>query len=194
MNAERAREAQAAMEAAQAEAERFRKEADQAREIRSEARRAAEAAQQEALRREQLAEEENGRAVEAQRVAEEAARLAAAEARAAREGKEVERQLREGIQPVVMPSTADLEAAKRRIQYRDGLYHFAVAGIAGSGKSSLINALRGLRNRDAGAAATGVTETTLSVDRFPDSDWYDFSPCSRTAPETTPMMPLEPPP
>ncbi|KAJ6492448.1 interferon-inducible GTPase-domain-containing protein [Mycena vitilis] len=187
------------MEAAQAEAERFRREADEARvageraaeaerhdaqrreqEIRSEATRAAEAAQREALRREQLAEEENQRAVEAQRVAEEAARLAAAEARAARETKEeVERQLREGIQPVVMPSTTDLEAAKRRIQYRDGLYHFAVAGVAGSGKSSLINALRGLRNGDEGAAATGVTETTLSVDRFPDSDpenpfvWYD---------------------
>ncbi|KAJ7606747.1 interferon-inducible GTPase-domain-containing protein [Mycena polygramma] len=200
MNAERAREAQAAMEAAQAEAERFRRAADEARaageraaeaerhdaqrreqEIRAEARRAAEAAQQEALRREQLAEEENRCAVEAQRVAEEAARLAAAEARAACEAKEeVERQLREGIQPVVMPSTADLEHAKRRIQYRDGLYHFAVAGVAGSGKSSLINALRGLRNRDAGAAATGITETTLRVTRFPDSDpknpfvWYDI--------------------
>ncbi|EIW74626.1 P-loop containing nucleoside triphosphate hydrolase protein [Coniophora puteana RWD-64-598 SS2] len=79
-----------------------------------------------------------------------------------------------------MPSQTDLEDAKRRIGYREGLYHFAVAGIAGSGKSSLINALRGLRNRDAGAAATGITETTLRVARFPDSDpknpfvWYDI--------------------
>ncbi|KAJ7231729.1 P-loop containing nucleoside triphosphate hydrolase protein [Mycena haematopus] len=79
-----------------------------------------------------------------------------------------------------MPSADDLEEAKRRIGYRDGLYHFAVAGIAGGGKSSLINALRGLRNRDVGAAATGITETTLRVSRFPDSDpknpfvWYDI--------------------
>ncbi|KAJ7045303.1 P-loop containing nucleoside triphosphate hydrolase protein, partial [Mycena alexandri] len=103
--------------------------------------------------------------------------------RAALEAKaEVERQLHEGIRPVVMPSAADLEDAKRRIGYRDELYHFAVSvtGIAGSGKSSLVNALRGLRNRDAGAAATGITETTLRVSRFPDSDpenpfvWYDI--------------------
>jgi GTP-binding protein EngB required for normal cell division len=200
MNAQRAREAQAAMEAAQAEAARIRREAEKARmaaeraaeakrheaqrreqEIREEARRAAEAAQQEVLRQQQLAEEENRLAAEAQRAAEEAARVAAAEARAALEAKaELERQLREGIQPAIMPCAADLEDAKRRIGYCDGLYHFAVAGIAGSGKSSLINALRGLRNTDAGAAATGITETTLHVTRFPDSDpknsfvWYDI--------------------
>ncbi|KAJ7511790.1 P-loop containing nucleoside triphosphate hydrolase protein [Mycena galericulata] len=79
-----------------------------------------------------------------------------------------------------MPSAADLEDAKRRFGYRDGLYHFAVAGVAGSGKSSLINALRGLRNRSPGAAETGITETTLRVTRFLDSDpknpfvWYDI--------------------
>ncbi|KAJ7772817.1 hypothetical protein B0H14DRAFT_3589228 [Mycena olivaceomarginata] len=174
MNIQRARDAQAAMEAAQAEAERIRTEAEKTRvaaeraaeaerheaqrreqEIREEARRAMEVAQQEALRQQQLAEEENRLAVEAQRAAEEAARVAADEARAALEAKaEVERQLREGIQPVVMPSDADLEDAKRRIGYRDGL--------------------------DAGAAATGITETTLRVGRFPDSDpknpfvWYDI--------------------
>ncbi|EIW74614.1 hypothetical protein CONPUDRAFT_18766, partial [Coniophora puteana RWD-64-598 SS2] len=61
-----------------------------------------------------------------------------------------------------------------------GYYHFAVTGIAGSGKSSLINAFRGLRNRDAEAAATGIAETTLQTARFPDADpanhvvWYDI--------------------
>ncbi|KAJ7782254.1 interferon-inducible GTPase-domain-containing protein [Mycena maculata] len=200
LNAQRAREAQAAMEAAEAEAERTRRGAEEAlvaaeraaeaeryqaqrreQEIKEEARKAAEAAQQEALRQQQLAAEENRIATEARRAADEAARVAAEEARAAREAKaKVDHQLREGIQPVIMPSTADLEDAKRRIGYRDGLYHFAVAGVAGSGKSSLINALRGLRNRDVGAAATGITETTLRVARFPDSDpknpfvWYDI--------------------
>ncbi|KAJ7212874.1 P-loop containing nucleoside triphosphate hydrolase protein [Mycena haematopus] len=147
-------------------------EANRLRQEKQERDRAAQAAREEADR---LARE-----VE-MRTAEEAARKAVDETRAMLEAKaEVERQLREGIQPVVMPSAADLEDAKRRIRYRDGLYHFAVAGIAGGGKSSLINALCGLRNGDAGAAATGITETTLHVGRFPDSDpknpfvWYDM--------------------
>ncbi|KAG1805676.1 immunity-related GTPases-like protein, partial [Suillus subaureus] len=62
------------------------------------------------------------------------------------------------------------------------LFHFAVAGVAGGGKSSLINAFRGLRNNDVniGAAATGVTETTLAMARYPDPNaeypyvWYDI--------------------
>ncbi|KAF7366769.1 p-loop containing nucleoside triphosphate hydrolase protein [Mycena sanguinolenta] len=180
-------------EAARREAEEARAAAEQAagaerrevqkreQEIREEARRAVEAAQQEALRQQQLTENETRRAAEAKLAAEEAERIAADEVRAAHEAKaELEHQLREGIQPVVMPSSAELEDAKRRMQYQDGLYHFAVAGIAGGGKSSLINALRGLRNKDAGAAPTGITETTLSVGRFPDSDpenpfvWYDI--------------------
>lgn len=85
-----------------------------------------------------------------------------------------------GIQPIVIPTPDVISAAKARVQYQDGLFHFAVAGIAGSGKSSLINAFRGLRNNDAGAAPTGVIETTSSVDRYPDPNpkfpfvWYDI--------------------
>ncbi|KAK7013057.1 p-loop containing nucleoside triphosphate hydrolase protein [Favolaschia claudopus] len=200
MNAQRAQEAQAALDVARAEAERVRREAEDARiaaehaarvaneeaqrreaEIREEARKAAEAVEREVLRREQLAEEENRRAEEARRLAEEAARVAMEEAQVALEAKaDLERQLREGIQPVVMPTAAELEDAKRRIGYQEGLYHFAVAGVAGSGKSSLINALRGMRNGQAGAAATGITETTLQVARLPDPNprhpfvWYDI--------------------
>ncbi|KAI6097548.1 interferon-inducible GTPase-domain-containing protein, partial [Pisolithus sp. B1] len=92
----------------------------------------------------------------------------------------IEKQWREGIQPVVMPNLVEREIAKRRMQYQEGLFHFAVAGVAGSGKSSLINAFRGLRNREAGAATTGVTETTRVFNRYPDPDpqqpvvWYDI--------------------
>jgi len=52
--------------------------------------------------------------------------------------------------------------------------------VAGGGKSSLINAFRGLRNKDAGSAATGVTETTLAMARYasPNAEypyvWYDI--------------------
>ncbi|KAF8555381.1 P-loop containing nucleoside triphosphate hydrolase protein [Imleria badia] len=109
------------------------------------------------------------------------ARTAAEETRKATEAKEeAERLLKEGIQPVVTPSPEELAAAKRRIQYREDCFHFAVAGISGSGKSSLVNAFRGLRSRAAGAAAVGVTETTLQMTRYPDANpenpyvWYDI--------------------
>lgn len=40
--------------------------------------------------------------------------------------------------------------------------HVAICGQAGSGKSSIINALRGIRNSQDGAAPTGTVETTTS--------------------------------
>ncbi|KAI6034692.1 P-loop containing nucleoside triphosphate hydrolase protein [Pisolithus microcarpus] len=113
--------------------------------------------------------------------AEKAAKTAQEETKRAISAKEeIEKRWKEGIQPVVTPTLAELEAAKRRVQYKEGLFHFAVAGVAGSGKSSLINAFRGLRNREAGSAATGVTETTRVFDRYPDPNpqyplvWYDI--------------------
>ncbi|KAJ7622079.1 interferon-inducible GTPase-domain-containing protein [Roridomyces roridus] len=173
-----AQEAQAVRESAQAEQEEAQRRES---EMREEARKAVEAAQQEALRQQHIAQEENRRALESLQAAEEVARIAADEARAAVEAREdMARQLREGIQPVVMPTMAQFEEAKQRIEYRDGFYHFAIAGTAGSGKSSLINALRGLKNKDSRAAPTGIVETTLSVGRFPDADsknpivWYDI--------------------
>lgn len=121
----------------------------------------------------QRAQQEQEKADQARREAEKAA----ADARAARE--EAERNLREGIRPIVIPTPAQFRATKLRLQYKAGLIHFAVAGIAGSGKSSLINAFRGLRNKDRGAAPTGVVETTSAIARYPDSNpanpfvWYD---------------------
>ncbi|KAI6115187.1 interferon-inducible GTPase-domain-containing protein [Pisolithus croceorrhizus] len=110
-----------------------------------------------------------------------ATRAAQEEARKATAAKEeAEKQWKAGIQPVVTPSLEELEKVKRRIQYKEGVFHFAVAGVAGSGKSSLINAFRGLRNRDASAAATGVTETTLAMARYADANpqhpfvWFDI--------------------
>ncbi|KAG1805675.1 interferon-inducible GTPase-domain-containing protein [Suillus subaureus] len=100
-------------------------------------------------------------------------------ANAARE--EAERKLAEGIQPVVTPTPDEVRTVKQIAQYREDLFHIAVAGAAAGGKSSLINAFRGLRNMDIniGAAATGVVETTTVMARCPDPNteypyvWYD---------------------
>ncbi|KDQ50215.1 hypothetical protein JAAARDRAFT_164938, partial [Jaapia argillacea MUCL 33604] len=84
-----------------------------------------------------------------------------------------------GDRPVVSPTEEDIKSAKIRFGYTEGRFHFAIAGLAGSGKSSLINAFRGLTNNDPRAANTGIVETTLQVTGYPDPDpknpfvWYD---------------------
>ncbi|KAG1797173.1 hypothetical protein EV424DRAFT_1559727 [Suillus variegatus] len=94
--------------------------------------------------------------------------------------KEAERELKECIQPAVTPTPGEVSAAKQKVQYREGLVHFAVVEVAGGGKSSLINAFRGLRNNNIGSVDTGVTETTLAMVRLPDPNaeyprvWYDI--------------------
>ncbi|XP_077788660.1 interferon-inducible GTPase 5-like [Podarcis muralis] len=47
----------------------------------------------------------------------------------------------------------------------------AITGEVGSGKSSLINALRGLKAEDDGAAPVGVTETTLNPNAYSHPDY-----------------------
>ncbi|KAI6144624.1 P-loop containing nucleoside triphosphate hydrolase protein [Pisolithus tinctorius] len=94
--------------------------------------------------------------------------------------RDAEERLRNGIQPVILPTPEEVRAAKVRVEYQEGMFHFAVAGVAGTGKSSLINALRGLRNKDQGAAGAGVVETTSTIGRYPDPNsdnpfvWYDI--------------------
>ncbi|KAH7923648.1 hypothetical protein BV22DRAFT_1015004 [Leucogyrophana mollusca] len=79
-----------------------------------------------------------------------------------------------------MPTDKEMADAMKEMQWKDDLFHFAIAGGVAGGKSSLINAFRGLRNRDCGAAPTGIPETTLTMARFPDSNlnypcvWYDI--------------------
>ena len=184
--AKRAEElAQEASKAAKEERERLAKEAREERErsqkIRDDAEKAMAAAREEADRMQQAAEEIRREAEAGRALAEEMARTAAEETQKAKEAKEeAERRLKEGIQPVVTPTAEELAAAKRRVQYREDCFHFAIAGISGSGKSSLVNAFRGLRSRDAGAAAVGVTETTLQMTRYSDANpqnpyvWYDI--------------------
>lgn len=98
----------------------------------------------------------------------------------ARAQEEAEERLRRGVQSVGLPTPEEVATAKARVQHQDRLFHFAIAGVAGSGKSSLVNALRGLRNSDSGAAPTGVVETTTTIVPYRDSNhrlpfvWYDI--------------------
>eukprot|EP00042_Codosiga_hollandica_P044899 m.448987 g.448987 ORF g.448987 m.448987 type:complete len:365 (+) comp56895_c0_seq2:285-1379(+) len=49
-------------------------------------------------------------------------------------------------------------------------YNIAVCGQTGTGKSSLINALRGLRDTDVGAARVDITECTMKAARYDHPD------------------------
>ncbi|KZT69854.1 hypothetical protein DAEQUDRAFT_726168 [Daedalea quercina L-15889] len=169
----RAEDARRRAEEQSRRADEDRRRADeQRRQAENDARRADEERAR-AAEEAQRAQQEREKADQARREAE----RAAADARAARE--EAEKNLREGIRPIIIPTQAQFRATKLRLQYKEGLFHFAVAGIAGSGKSSLINAFRGLRNKDSGAAPTGIVETTSVIARYPDSNpanpfvWYD---------------------
>lgn len=81
------------------------------------------------------------------------------------------------------PTAHEFNTALERVQYNKDNFHFAIAGTAGCGKSSLINSFLNLDPKDVGAAPTGVTETTLEIGRYPDSGtqpprpwtvWYDI--------------------
>jgi chemotaxis protein histidine kinase CheA len=178
--------AEAAARTSGEEAKQRAAEAEEARKrtaaVQEQARKDAQAAQEHARKLQEAANEEKKKATAAQEAANASKKRAEEEVRVANAAKaEAERKLKEGIQPVVTPTPAEVSAAKRKVQYREDLFHFAVAGVAGGGKSSLINAFRGLRNNDinVGAAATGVTETTLTMARYPDPNaeypyvWYD---------------------
>ncbi|KAF7982897.1 hypothetical protein HWV62_25154 [Athelia sp. TMB] len=170
---ERAREAQE-------NAERYRQEGERQRQTAEESARRERVAQEDARQMKMQAEEAAERARIQHETAKEAERIAREEAQRARQAaEEVGRKWREGIQPEVWPTQDELNQTKKRLEYVEGFYHFAVAGAAGVGKSSLINALRGVTNGSPSAARTGITETTREIARYTDPDrslpfvWYD---------------------
>ncbi|KAK0505933.1 interferon-inducible GTPase-domain-containing protein [Armillaria luteobubalina] len=94
------------------------------------------------------------------------------------EQKELEAKWKKGIRPVKWPSREQFDAIKRQF-YKEGKFHLAVAGMSGTGKSSLINAFRGIWDGEPSAAATDVVESTAAVTAYPDPNpanpfiWFD---------------------
>ncbi|KAF7978525.1 hypothetical protein HWV62_45703 [Athelia sp. TMB] len=154
-----------AEKAARQEAQRAHDAAEQAKAQQAASEEAEKAARQEAQRAQEAAKQAKAKQ-EASEKAEQAARQEAHRAKEAAE--QADTKWRKGIRPVVWPTLDELQAAKERIGYVDGLLYFAVAGNGGSGKSSLINALRGMTDEKRKAAPTGIMETTKVITRYRD--------------------------
>ncbi|KAF8475047.1 interferon-inducible GTPase-domain-containing protein [Kalaharituber pfeilii] len=94
----------------------------------------------------------------------------------------VESELNKG--EIVTKGTAEItkedhEHVKKELGFKDKCTHIAIAGRSGTGKSSLINAFRGLKGDEDSAAPTDEIECTSSIDRYPDPQcpwivWYDI--------------------
>ncbi|KAG1741925.1 interferon-inducible GTPase-domain-containing protein [Suillus occidentalis] len=120
------------------------------------------------------------RAKRAQKDLKEQERVMVEDAHRAEEARlAIERKWFEGVRPECRPSDEDIARMKAQYNYSPGFIHIAVVGSAGAGKSSFINAVRGLSKNDPGAAPTGIVETTATVTRYADPYqesriiWYD---------------------
>ncbi|KAK0462448.1 interferon-inducible GTPase-domain-containing protein [Desarmillaria tabescens] len=77
------------------------------------------------------------------------------------------------------PSKERYDMVKRHL-YQDRKFHLAIAGKSGTGKSSLINAFRGIWDGEEGSASTDVVESTTTVTPYPDPNpanpfiWFDI--------------------
>ena len=167
-----AEQARLDLEQARIHGEELEKREKKAKEKEEEAKRLADESKQAALEAQKRELEANDRVVETQK-REAEARKAADEARTREEQVQKDLQqakfyLEKGIQPEVWPTEEEFQLAKNKVQYDPEKLHFAVCGSSGSGKSSFINAFRGLRNNSRQAAPTGVVETTMAITRYPE--------------------------
>ena len=178
-------------EAAQRAMDQALREAQEARDWEqrdSLARMEAERMEREARQREQEARQ---REEEANCAREEAERAAQALAEAVAEAERVykaadearqaaEERLMRGIPPELEPTIEQMQQLRERNGYRFGkdALNIALVGESGVGKSTLLNAFRGLWPDDPGAAAVGINETTAEVEgylspRHPEVKWFD---------------------
>ena len=154
------------LERARIQGEELEKREKEGKEREEEAKRLVDESKQAALDAKKREFEANARVLETE------ARKAADEVR--KREDQVQKDLQQTnvekkIQPEIWPTEEDSQFAKNRVQYDSEKIHIAVCGSSGSGKSSLVNAFRGLKNGSRQAAPTGVVETTMDITRYPDS-------------------------
>lgn len=91
------------------------------------------------------------------------------------------------------PTMEEIEDTEKSLRYRKDRLHFAICGSTGSGKSSLINAFRGIEAWNPGAAPIGFVQATTSTARYPDTRsgmpyelfvWHEI-PCPDTVSATS---------
>ena len=162
------------LERARLQGEEFERREKEAKEKEEEAKRLADESKQATLDAQKRETEANLMVLETKK-RETEAQKAGDEARALEEqvqkdldSEQAKLYLEKGIQPEVWPTEEEFQLAKNRVQYDPEKLHFAVCGSSGSGKSSLVNAFRGLKNKDPQAASAGVVETTMVITRYPD--------------------------
>ncbi|PPR03923.1 hypothetical protein CVT24_008109 [Panaeolus cyanescens] len=163
--AERRRVMQETMERAEQERVRAEREKAESERQAAEARRQEEEAKEQAERMRRLAEEMRVQAEEAARKAEEAKR-------------EAEDRLMRGIPPDLHPNAEERMGFRERYGLQTNKINIAIVGESGTGKSTLLNSIRGLSAGDDGAAAAGFDETTEVVEGYLDPCkpfimWYD---------------------
>ena len=164
------------LERARLQGEEFERREKEAKEKEEEAKRLADESKQATLDAQKRETEANLMVLETKK-RETEAQKAGDEARALEEqvqkdldsdSEQARLYLEKGMQPEVWPTEEEFQLAKNRVQYDPEKLHFAVCGSSGSGKSSLVNAFRGLKNKDPQAAPAGVVETTMVITRYPD--------------------------
>lgn len=169
------------------EAEETKKAADEERRIEA-ARQVEEAKRAEDERRSTEAANEERRISNANNLraaveAEEAAVRLALEVEVLKHrSQEARRQNTRNVRQAMWPYLPEYEEAKKKIQFDPITFKFAVAGFAGTGKSSLINVFLNLKPTHKDGARTGTNETTREITRYRDPgdkpprtwiDWYD---------------------
>ncbi|KAJ3802029.1 P-loop containing nucleoside triphosphate hydrolase protein [Lentinula aff. detonsa] len=91
---------------------------------------------------------------------------------------EAQRKWKQGVQPATSPSESQMDSLRKSRGFREGAFHVGVAGLTGTGKSSLINALMGVVTGTPEAVPTG-NQYTKTVGRYIDARrnyphiWYD---------------------
>ena len=160
--------------------EEIRRRDEELRQREEEIKRREELARQQAEENKRVAQEAQKREAEAKAREVESKRQEEEARKAACKAQEEEERVRNtlaqtkvwlsiGIQPEVWPTEEEFNLAQARIEYNPEKLHVAICGGSGAGKSSLINAFRGLANHDARAAPTGAVETTMTITRYPDA-------------------------